>query len=105
VVTTATDLVLYAAGVFPSPGRDAHGPFGLSAAHQAVYGVGGSYLTARLAPDRPLQHALALGCLGVALSTAGAIAMWDAAPPWFSLTAIAMALPVHGRAEPFVSAR
>jgi hypothetical protein len=52
-----------------------------------------------------LQHALALGCLGVALSTAGAIAMWDAAPPLFSLTAIAMALPVHGRAEPFVSAR
>jgi hypothetical protein len=37
--------------------------FLLATAYRIVYGVAGSYVTARLAPDRPMQHALALGML------------------------------------------
>jgi hypothetical protein len=40
-----------------------------------------------------MRHALALGALGVALATVGAIAMWDFGPAWYSLANIAIALP------------
>jgi hypothetical protein len=94
IVTTATDVALHATGVFPPLGqRMADALFLLATAYRIVYGVAGSYLTARLAPDRPVQHALALGLIGVALSTAGAVVMWSAGPPWYSLSIIAIALP------------
>jgi len=93
-VTTATDVVLHLAGLYPPPRRRASdGAFLVATAYRVVYGVAGSWLTARLAPDRPMRHALALGAIGVVLSTAGAVAMWDAGPAWYSLAVIAMALP------------
>ena len=45
-----------------------------------VSGVAGSYITARLAPDRPMQHAPALGVVGLAMSIAGAVARWGRGP-------------------------
>jgi hypothetical protein len=53
----------------------------------------GCYVTARLAPSKPLAHALVLGGIGVVLSVLGAIAMWGAGPAWYSLTIIAIAPP------------
>jgi len=93
-VTTATDLALHAIGVYPAQGVImSHGSFLLAAAYRVVYGVLGCYVSARVAPDRPLAHALALGIVGTLISVAGAIAMWDAGPGWYSLAVIAMALP------------
>ena len=51
--------------------------FLVALAYRIVYGVLGCYIAARLAPDRPMQHAVALGVVGVVLSTAGAVAMWE----------------------------
>jgi hypothetical protein len=94
IVSSATDLVMHAAGVYPPFGqRMSDLLFLLATAYRIVYGVAGSYLTARLAPDRPMQHALALGFIGLVLSTAGAAAMWKAGPPWYSLAIIASAMP------------
>jgi hypothetical protein len=93
-VTTATDVVLHATGVFPGWNeRMSDGLFALATAYRIVYGIAGSYVTARLAPSRPLRHALVLGAIGVVISTAGAIAMWDCGPAWYSLAVIAMSLP------------
>ena len=93
-ITTATDLALHASGVYPAPGVImSHGLFVLAAAYRVVYGVLGCYVSARVAPDRPFAHALALGVVGTLISMAGAIAMWDAGPGWYSLAVIAMALP------------
>jgi hypothetical protein len=64
-----------------------------AALYRVVYGVLGGYVTARFAPDRPMQHALALGAVGFVLSTAGAIAMWDVGPSWYPLAVIAMTFP------------
>jgi len=44
----------------------------LATAYRIVYGIAGSYVTARLAPDRPMQHALLGGFIGLALSIVGA---------------------------------
>jgi hypothetical protein len=94
VLSTATDAVLHATGVYPPvPERMADGLYLLATAYRIVYGVAGCYLTARLAPGRPLGHALALGGVGTVLSIAGAAAMWEYGPAWYSLAIIAISLP------------
>jgi hypothetical protein len=94
-VTTATDLVMHATGVFPPMGTPPMSStlFLLAFAYRFVFDVAGSYLTARLAPHRPMRHALVLGSMGLVLSIAGAIAMWDAGPAWYPLGLAASALP------------
>jgi hypothetical protein len=94
VLASATDGVLHATHVYPPLGqRMAGGLFLLAFAYRAVFGIGGAWLTARLAPDRPVQHALALGVIGVVISAIGAAVMWDAGPAWYSLGILAAALP------------
>jgi hypothetical protein len=94
VLGTGTDAVLHATGVYPPAGQQMAGTlFLLALAYRIIYGVAGCYLTARLAPDRPMQHALVLGGIGVALGTAGTIAMWGAGPAWYPLAVIAVTMP------------
>jgi len=94
VITTVTDIVLHATGIFPPWGQPMSSALFLVAlAYRIVYGVLGCYIAARLAPDRPMGHAVALGVVGVVLSTAGAVAMWEAGPAWYSLAVIGIALP------------
>jgi Mn2+/Fe2+ NRAMP family transporter len=59
VITLGTDVVLHAVGVFPPWGASMvgfDGPLLLATAYRTVYGVLGSYIIARLAPDRPMQQ-------------------------------------------------
>jgi hypothetical protein len=93
-ITTVTDIVLHATGIFPPWGQPMSSALFLVAlAYRIVYGVLGCYIAARLAPDHPMRHAVALGVVGVVLSTAGAVAMWEAGPAWYSLAVIGIALP------------
>jgi hypothetical protein len=94
IVTTAVDVVLHATGVFPPWGvRMADPLFVLAFAYRLPLCIGGTYLTARLAPGRPLRHAMVLGTIGLLLSIAGAVAMGDQGPAWYSLGLIVTALP------------
>ena len=100
VLTIGTDIVLHAMGVFPPWGQSMvgfDGPLILATAYRTIYGVAASYIIARLAPDRPMQHALVLGVVGLALSIAGAVATWNAGPElgprWYPLALVATALP------------
>ncbi len=96
ILSTAMDAVLHATGVYPPfPQRMADELFLLATAYRVVYGIAAGYVTARLAPDQPMRHALALGGIGVVLSTAGAAAAarWELGPGWYSLAIIAIALP------------
>ena len=93
-ITIATDVAMHATGIFPPWGQPMSSALFLVAlAYRIVYGVLGCYIAARLAPDRPMQHAVALGAVGVVLSSAGAVAMWEAGPAWYSLAVIAISLP------------
>lgn len=93
-ITIVTDIVMHATGIFPPWGQPMSSALFLVAlAYRIVYGVLGCYIAARLAPDRPMRHALVLGVVGVVLSTAGAVAMWEAGPAWYSLAVIGIALP------------
>ncbi|MEQ1504122.1 MAG: hypothetical protein ABMB14_17900, partial [Myxococcota bacterium] len=63
--------------------------------YRTAYSVGGAYLTARLAPDRPLAHALVLGVVGTGLATAGWLATrgMDLGPGWYPIALIALSIP------------
>jgi len=98
ILSIATDMALHATGVFPPWGQPmGDALFLLATAYRSVYGVAGSYVAARLAPDRPMAHALALGVVGLALSIAGAVAPWNRGPAfgpaWYPLALIAIAMP------------
>jgi hypothetical protein len=94
IVTTLIDIGLHLAGIYPALGeRMADQLFILAFAYRLVLNTGGSYLTARLAPQHPMKHALALGVIGVILSTVGAITMGDKGPAWYSLAVIFTAIP------------
>jgi hypothetical protein len=98
VLTLITDLVLHAVGVFPPWGQPvSDGPLVLATAYRIVFGVVGSYVTARLAPDRPMLHAMIGGVLGFVVSIAGAVATWNRGPAfgphWYPVALIVIALP------------
>jgi hypothetical protein len=98
ILSVGTDQVMHATGIFPPFGQAMGGAlFVLALAYRIVYGVAGSYVAARLAPDRPMQHALALGVVGLVVSIAGAVATWgrgpEFGPAWYALAVIAIAIP------------
>ena len=100
VITLGTDVVLHAVGVFPRWGASMVGFDGallLATAYRTVYGVLGSYIIARLAPDRPMQHALVGGFLGLVVSIVGAAVTWNKGPAfgphWYPLALIVLAMP------------
>jgi len=69
----------------------------LATFYRIVYGVMASYIIARLAPDRPMMHALVGGLLGLVVSIAGAAATWNKGPAfgphWYPLALIVLAMP------------
>jgi hypothetical protein len=99
-LTLATDEMLHRIGVFPSWGASMVGYEGallLAAVYRTVYGVLSSYITARLAPSRPMGHALVGGAIGLAVSTVGAAVTWNKGPAfgphWYPLALVVLALP------------
>ena len=71
--------------------------FLLATAYRTLYAVAGTYITARLAPHRPMGHALVGGLVGLALSIVGAVATWNRGPAfgphWYPLALVATAIP------------
>jgi len=94
-VTTAVDGLLHATGVFPPLGAPpmSDALFGLAFGYRFAFDVAGCWLTGRLAPRRPLRHALVLGGIGLLLSLAGAVAMGEASRAWYPIALAASALP------------
>jgi len=98
ILDIGIDVIMHATGVFPPWFQPMPTNLWLLAiAYRAVDGITGGYVTARLAPDRPLFHALILGFIGVLLSTAGLLATWgkgpEFGPKWYPLALVVMALP------------
>lgn len=96
VLTLATDAVLHLTGFFPPLGQPTPSqPLMVATAYRVLYGILGSYIVARLAPSRPMLHALISGAIGVIASGAGAIATWnrDLGPHWYPIALIITALP------------
>jgi len=96
VLTMGTDTVLEQTGVLPLGPHDKLGLHLLEVAYRCVFTVFGGYLAARLAPNRPTRHALAVGVVGLIINVVGAVATWDMnlAPAWFTTSLVLLALPL-----------
>lgn len=97
VLSIGTDAVLHTLQVFPPPGqRMSDKLFQIATIYRTAYAILGSYITARMAPDRPMAHALIGGIVGLILGSVGAAVTWNRAelgPHWYPLALIVTALP------------
>ncbi len=95
VLSVVTDIVLEKAGVFPPPKS---GLFDwwmllLALVYRSIYTIASGYITAALAPDRPLRHAIILGIIGFVVTILGSVANWDKSAAWYPLALILITLP------------
>lgn len=96
VLTTLVDIALHVAGVFPPSGQPIDDALALLAtSYRIVIGIGGAWLTARLAPASPMKHAMVLGLIGVVLGLVGVVATWnlDLGPRWYPILLVVLAVP------------
>jgi len=96
VVTTLVDIVLHAIGVFPPMDQPINDALALLAtSYRIVISVGGAWLTARLAPDKPMKHAMILGVVGTVLGLVGVVATWNRGlgPRWYPIALAVLAIP------------
>ncbi len=95
ILSLATDQLMHALDIYPPWGQPmtATGPLVLALAYRIVYGIAGGYIVARLAPRNPMRHAHVMGGIGLVLSVAGGIAMWDMGAHWYPILLALSALP------------
>ena len=98
ILDIGIDTVLHATGVYPPWFQPMSTSLWLLAiGYRTIDGIIGGYTAARLAPDRPVVHALVLGLIGIVLSTVGVIGTWNKGPEfgpkWYPLTLVGIALP------------
>jgi peptidoglycan/LPS O-acetylase OafA/YrhL len=98
ILDTAIDVLMHATGIYPpwfQPMRTSL--WFVSIGYRTIDGTIGGYVAARLAPDRPVAHALALGVIGFVLSIAGVAATWNKGPEfgpkWYPLALVVVSLP------------
>jgi len=96
VFSTGTDFGLHAIGFAPSvKERWPNDLLVLATVYRSIYGILGSYVIARLAPNRPMGHSLVAGCMGLLLSSLGAAAAWSTTggQHWYPVMLALMVLP------------
>lgn len=96
VLSNGTDIVLSKLGVVPPLAQwHADRLFVWATIYRTVYGIIGSYITARLAPQRPMKHAMIGAIIGMVLGTAAAAATWnkDMGPHWYPIALVVVAIP------------
>ena len=99
LASTAADAVMHTAGIFPSePRLMSDSLFALATAYRALFTVAGGYVTARLAPDRPMRHAWILAGIGLVAGLAGVVAYYtiggaELGPAWYAISIPVEAIP------------
>lgn len=97
VLSVVTDMVLEAIGVFPPPDKGLFdtGLLLVAVGYRSLFTAAGGFITARLAPDRPMRHAVVLGVIGIIMGSLGAIstAGQNLGPAWYAWALVVLALP------------
>jgi hypothetical protein len=96
VITTALDVLMYQVGFFKSGGMTTT-HWLVATAYRLGVAIIGCWLTARLAPQNPMKHALILGAIGTVVACVG---VWFSAtkgpefgPMWYAIVLVVTALP------------
>lgn len=98
ILSTLTDLAMHGLGVFPPWGQPmSDGLFVLATVYRTIFTIAGGWITASVAPNKPVGHALVLGVIGMLAATAGTIVTWDKGPEygpkWYPISLIVLAIP------------
>src|SRR5262245_14615899 len=97
VFSLVTDQVLHVLEVYPPWVEPMWNPWLnlLALIYRTVYTIAGGYLTASLAPHRPMRHVAVLGVLGAIGGTAGVITTWNLGlgPRWYPIALAVTAFP------------
>ncbi|HEX8849745.1 MAG TPA: hypothetical protein VF761_09450 [Gemmatimonadaceae bacterium] len=98
VLGLGIDQILHVTGVYPPWGQPmSESLFALATAYRIVIGIASGWVVARLAPDRPVWHAVVLGAIGTVFSLAGGLATWSRGPEfgphWYPILLAASAIP------------
>ena len=94
-LSIGTDFALAALHVFPPVASTSFLPWMLVLAlfYRSIYTVVSGYVTAMLAPQRPMLHVTILGIIGIIVSAIGAVVGWNLSQHWYPLALIVIALP------------
>src|SRR5262249_61371997 len=67
----------------------------VATAYRILISIAGCWITARLAPQQPMKHAMILGAIGVVLSAIGAAVTWNRGlgPHWYPLLLVVISMP------------
>jgi hypothetical protein len=96
IATTLVDLLLHAVNVFPPAEQPLDDALALLAtSYRVVISIAGAWLTARLAPHKPMKHAMVLGVVGTILGVVGVVVTWNLGlgPKWYAITLAVLAIP------------
>jgi len=98
ILSMGMDAVMHVTGIFPPWGEAmTTALYAWATAYRVVFSIIGCYVTARLAPNRPLAHALWLGIVGVVISAAATIVTWNKGPAfgphWYPIALVLVSIP------------
>lgn len=99
ILSVVTDLILETVGILPpatQPEAYVTWMLVLAFAYRSVYTIVGGYVTARLAPSKPMLHTMILAGLGFVAATLGLIANGDkiSGQPWYPVALVVTAIPL-----------
>lgn len=99
VLSVLTDMALERTGIFPpqsEPKLYVWWMLLVALVYRTFYGAVGGYITASIAPRRPMRHAIILGSIGFVFALLGSIANWDKTSPsseWYPILLVLLTLP------------
>jgi hypothetical protein len=95
LLSTGADFVLETTHLFPPPQEQLNRPdiLAIALAYRCLFTVVGGWVTARIAADRPVFHALVLGGIGTLAAIAGCIVMWSYGQHWYPIALVIAAIP------------
>lgn len=96
ILSLATDTLLEANGIFPTPDQGLFTTWmlGVALGYRLIYTFLGGYVTAWLSPSRPMRHVIYLGAIGTALSIVGIVVGWNLSQHWYPIALAVTAFPV-----------
>jgi hypothetical protein len=95
-LTLGVDALLQHVGIIPQlGGRLSDRAAMLAVAYRVIFSVLAAYITARLAPYRPMLHAMIGGWLGFFVALVGTVVTWnrDLGPHWYAIAVALIAVP------------
>lgn len=95
VLSVATDSLLEIANILQTDPFDSNPTWMIAivVTYRTVFNATGAYVTARLAPARPMKHVIILGLIGLLAGIAGAAAMWHIPPHWYPVSLVVLTMP------------